>query len=747
MTGRGPTEAEGVCSLTSNEPTAILGSSAFTVAPSQSATSSRSFWLLFLSSFTALYFELVVIRYLSTEVRVFAYLKNLALIACFFGIGLGMVIERPPRALKRFFPWIALVLFLLIAHASLLHLTYLPIPTFDYRMFMNSISQPTGHWYTILLWDIGALLIYLTVVPAIMYLVVAFFAVLGGLVGENLKKVDPLQGYGVNLAGSFAGIIAFALLSFLDSPPVTWVLLGFLALAFLVSRPRLNLVIFALTVCAVALPQPNTYWSPYYRIDLIEVPPPPGWSRPAAYFLDVNHLFHQRILDLSTQFISRFPDAVQNQYGRPTYEFPYRLVAHPGRVLVVGAGTGNDVAAALRHGATHVDAVEIDPVILSIGRKYHPEHPYDSPRVSVFIDDARAFFQKTNQKYDLIVFGYLDSHTMLTSLSSIRLDNYVYTLESFRQARNHLQQNGSLVLSFTGGETFISNRIYATLEEAFGAPPRAYFTGYDGTGVVFAEGKAAEANVATGFPEISKELQAHRASTLLATDHWPFLYLKSRTIPVAIWTVLGLFLYIAMEVLGRYVPLRSLAGRDGLHMFFLGAGFMLLETKGVTELSLLFGSTWIVNAVVIAAFLSMGLLANTLVMFRPVARSLAYVFLFLILAASMFVSYGMLEAFSPAAKVLTSAILVGIPVFFSGMIFSRSFRDVKQPSQVLGINLLGAVFGGILENLVMVGGTTILGILALLLYGLSAFFVPQLFGRGETTSVSSSRAPESLTLG
>lgn len=205
--------------MRSNEPAAILGSSAVTVAPSQSAASSRSFWLLFLSSFTALYFELVVIRYLSTEVRVFAYLKNLALLACFFGIGLGMVIERPPRALKRFFPWIALVLFLLIAHASLLHLTYLPIPTFDYRMFMNSFSQPTGHWYTILLWDIGALLIYLTVVPAIMYLVVAFFAVLGGLVGENLKRIDPLQGYGVNLAGSFAGIIAFTLLSFLDSPP------------------------------------------------------------------------------------------------------------------------------------------------------------------------------------------------------------------------------------------------------------------------------------------------------------------------------------------------------------------------------------------------------------------------------------------------------------------------------------------------------------------------------------------------
>jgi hypothetical protein len=50
---------------------------------------------------------------------------------------------------------------------------------------------------------------------------------------------------------------------------------------------------------------------------------------------------------------------------------------------------------------------------------------------------------------------------------------------------------------------------------------------------------------------------------------------------------------------------------------------MLLETKGVTELSLLFGSTWVVNAVVIAAFLFMGLLANGLVALQPISRRLA----------------------------------------------------------------------------------------------------------------------------
>jgi hypothetical protein len=693
-------------------------------APDASGWSLRGFWPLFLASFVALYFELIVIRYLSTEIRIFAYLKNLALIASFFGIGLGMLLDTPPRALKRFFPLIAAALFLLITFASVLKLTHLPIPALDYRVFTDEPTAPTGPWF--IPWLILMFLVYLTAIPGIMYLVVAFFAVLGGLVGEHLKQFPALKGYGINLAGSLAGIAAFTLISFLGAPPAIWVLLGFGALVPFFSRQRWTMAAFALIVWATAIPQQHTYWSPYYRITLAEVAPPAGWPRPAAYFVDVNHDYHQKMLDLSPEFVARYPDAEPNRSGLATYELPYRLVPHPGRVLVVGAGTGNDVAAALRHGATHVDAVEIDPSIFALGKKYHPEHPYDSPKVSVFVDDARAFLKKTNQKYDLIVFGYLDSHTMVTAFSSIRLDNYVYTLESFREARGLLQENGSMVLAFSGGSTFISDRLSATLAKAFGVPPLVYFTDYDNGGVVFVEGKAAESNLIGDFPEIGKQLQLHQAGTILSTDQWPFLYLQSRTVPFAIWSVLALFLYLAARVLHRRIPLRHLASPQGLHLFFLGAGFMLLETRGVTELSLLFGSTWIVNAVVIASFLVMGLLANTFIMFRAVSRGVAYAALFTILAVGMFVPYSLFDALPAASRVLAAATLAGLPVFFSGLVFSRSFRDVANPAEGLGINLLGAVVGGVLENLVMIGGTPILGILALLLYGLSAVFVPRL---------------------
>ena len=714
--------------------------------PSVLGSSASHVTMLFLASFLALYFELVVIRYLSTEIRVFAYLKNLALIASFFGIGLGMMLGKPPQILKRFFAPLTIVLFLLIAFASPLRLTHLPVPGGEYEMLGSLPQNPGGPWGILLLPFIT--LFFFAVVSGVLNLVVMFFMVLGGITGERLATLEPLRGYGINLAGSFAGIAAFTALSFLGVPPVVWVLVGVaVALPFFV-REGWTIAGFALLVCAMAIFQPDatanhyydqtgqpflrhTFWSPYYRITVHEVPPPTGWPRPRAYFVDVNHDYHQKMLDLSSEFTTRFPEVEPNHSAKASYDLPYRLVARPERVLVVGAGTGNDVAAALRHGAAHIDAVEIDPLLVRLGRKYHPEHPYASDRVNVVVDDARAFFHRANQKYDLIIFGYLDSHTLLTSFSALRLDDYVYTLESFREARKLLDKNGTLFLGFDSGRSFITDRLFATLEHAFDKPPLAYYTGFDGAGVVLVEGKGADSNLLTDYPEIGKELESHHSSTILSTDHWPFIYLRSRTIPIAILGVLVIFLCFAAGLLRRTGSLPQLKSRQHLHLFFLGAGFMLLETKGVTELSLLFGSTWIVNAVVIGAFLTMGLLANTLVMIRPVSRGVAYTVLFALLTASMFLPYSLFSALPALERVFAAAALVGLPVFFSGLIFSRSFRDVAQPAQGLGINLLGAVVGGALENLVMIGGTPILGVLAIVLYGFSAATLSGAFAKQE----------------
>lgn len=675
----------------------------------------RTSLLLFLASFVALYFELVVIRYLSTEIRVFAYLKNLPLIASFLGLGLGMALGKPPKALKRAFPAIAAVLFLLIAFAGSLDLTHLPFPGRDYFVFHTSGGAAVAPVYKILR--------YLSATLAIIILIVAFFVVLGGIVGQHLAESPSLPGYSVNLAGSLAGIAAYTALSFWSLPPNVWVLLGFLAALPFFYRQHHAALSFALIVLAMGFPPPNTFWSPYYRVSVWPAPSPAGWPYASVSYLDVNYDYHQKILDLSPAFLARYADAEPNHSAAGNYDFPYHLVQKAGEVLVVGAGTGNDVAAAIRHGAAHVDAVEIDPVILDIGRKLHPERPYDSGRVTLYVDDARAFFGKTRNKYDLIIFGYLDSHTLFASLSSLRLDNYVYTVESFREARALLRDGGSLFLSFGSGNSFITDRLFATLGSAFGVPPRAFFTGYDNSGVMLTEGRARQTAGATYFPEVTQEIESHKNKPILATDVWPFLYLFNRTIPVSILVVLVPFLLGSVVLLERTVTLPSLANRESRHLFFLGAGFLLLETKGVTELALLFGSTWVVNVVVIGALLVMGLLANTVVMFRPLSYPVGYAALFASLGVGMAFPYRLLAALSTPEKVLSAATLAGLPVFFSGLLFSRSFRDVRHPSQALGVNLVGAVMGGALENTVMLAGTPILGVLAIVLYALSALCV------------------------
>jgi SAM-dependent methyltransferase len=693
--------------------------------------------LLFIASFLALYFELVVIRYLSTEIRVFAYLKNLPLIASFLGIGLGMILARPPAMLRRLFPGMTAALFLAIIFAAPLHLTRLWLPSVDYFV-----------WGTILTHGLPAtvlILRYLFVVFGMLILVVGFFAVLGCFVGEHLTGLPPLRGYGINLAGSLAGIIAFTLLSSLRQPPVIWLLLGFILLVPFFWGEPVPSGVFALIVLFAVLQPAHTFWSPYYRVNLTELDPPSGWPRPSAYFLSVNHDYHQKPIDLSPDFVARYPLAEPNHSARSTYELPYQLVKNPRQVLIVGAGTGNDVAAALRHGATQVDAVEIDPVILQIGKKYHPEHPYDSPFVTVHVDDARAFFKKAKSKYDLIVFGYLDSHTLLTAFSSLRLDNYVYTLESLREAKRLLRKGGSVCMSFGSGRTFVSDRMFATLSRAFGVPPRVYFTGYDTAGVVFVEGPARESNPPGDVEEITRDLQSGQRGAVVATDHWPFLYLRGREIPQSILWVVLLFLGGSVLLLHRTITLPSLASVPHTHLFLLGAGFLLLETKEVTELALLFGSTWIVNAVVIGAFLTMALLANLLVIYRPISRGAAYAGLFASLAISTIFPYSVLDVLSPALKVIVAAIIVGLPVLFSGIVFSLSFRDVAEPPKGLGMNLLGAVVGGVLENSVMVAGTPILGVLAALLYGGSLLFAPK--NMHQRALVSPVQAQESNSLG
>src|SRR6185436_8394553 len=168
-----------------------------------------------------------------------------------------------------------------------------------------------------------------------------------------------------------------------------------------------------------------------------------GDPDPMTYIL-VNNTGYQAMFDLRPETTRTKPLNTDDRHGLTQYDIPFLLHDHPEHVLVSGAGSGNDVAGALRNGAVDVVAVDIDPAILAIGKE-HPEHPYDNPAVHVVVNDARNVFATIEQRFDIVDFGLLDSHTT-ASLSSARLDHFVYTAQSIAQVHELLKPDGIMTL-------------------------------------------------------------------------------------------------------------------------------------------------------------------------------------------------------------------------------------------------------------------------------------------------------------
>jgi len=155
-------------------------------------------------------------------------------------------------------------------------------------------------------------------------------------------------------------------------------------------------------------------------------------------------------------------------------------------------------------------------------------------------------------------------------------------------------------------------------------------------------------------------------------------------------------------------------------MFFLGAGFMLLETKGVVHMALLFGSTWVVNSIVFAAILLMILAANLYVLQAKPRRVLpCYALLIAALLVNALVPMNVFLSLAPWARIVASCAVVFLPIFFAGVIFAAAFRDSRRPDVDFGSNVAGIVVGGLSEQLSLVVGFNYLIFVAVGFYLLS----------------------------
>ena len=690
-----------------------------------------SYRQLILISMVSLFVEMMMIRWVSSEIRIFAYFKNFVLVACFLGFGLGCYFSR--RRVQLMAIITPLLLLALILKA--------PIPSL--RRSISALPTLLGASVEVHVWGVPALptnwwgmALALAFVVPLFALIATAFIPFGQLVGWYLENAPKgVSAYTVNILASLAGIAAFTLLCFLDYPPWAWFLVSgvFFVIAFWRSKQARIALTAAFLACTFVLATPEgsglrTYWSPYQKLSLLPVY---NDGEISAYTLSTNDSWYQQIINLSPEFVQSHPQWFHNRpLDQNSYNMPYRFYPNPASVLVLGSGMGNDVAAALRNGAGHVEAIEIDPLILKLGRELHFEHPYQSPRVHAVVNDARSYIENSHDQFDLIVFSLLDSHTTTSHFTNIRIDNYVYTREALARARQLLKPRGLFIVKFQVENSWVAGRLFLLLHDTFGHDPIQFQTegGYDTPGRFFVSGSPERLATAISEPALASYLATHgnmpMEPAMVTTDDWPYFYQHAPGLPI----IVILVSIAVLVVFGWFLRQASGEGvRLDLHFMLLGAGFMLLEAQIVSKMALLFGTTWVVNAVVVSGLLCLIVGANLVYGALPrIPLAVAYTGLFVTLGIMYFVPMQKLFFESWTLRALVATLALCTPVFFAGIIFVSSFARAGFRGSALGSNLFGSLIGGLLESASLWFGLKSLTIIAAILYLGSAVFLSRL---------------------
>ena len=661
-----------------------------------------------LASAAALFAELAMIRLLGSYLQLFAYLKNISLLACFLGLGLGFMLAKRAPCLIALHPPILLsfILFIrMLAEAA---------GSGVWRDNVSPLSEE--HLLGMLFEPARSQFVPIAVIAAVFAWNAAVFLPLGQLVGMIMDRLAGVRAYRYNLLGSLCGIGLFSLLAHLWLGPAVWLVCwaALLAPFFSASRPFAVIALgsFLGSVIVVEFPGSPTerkLYSPYQTLTLT-------LNAHAPAVIASHGAYYQKILDLSDRAAALSPTLAA---ARAYYDFPYTHAARRDSVLILGSGTGNDVAAALRAGSRRIVAVEIDPIIADVGRRLHAEAPYQSARVSFLLTDARAYLRRGREQFDLVVYGLLDSHALSGARhGALRLDSYVYTVEAFREARRLLRDDGLLVLSFVDISADLSKKIFEMLRIAFdGRAPRVFKTDYDLAVTMIAGNgpfQPPDVNILR-FRDITRAVEALGHEVTPSTDDWPYLYMPRKTVPWSYLKILACLLALSLTFI--FCAGRAASDRFSWCAFFLGAAFMLLETKAFTELALAWGSTSQVTAVVIAVVLVVAYAANSLV---ERGRAPRPAFGYLLLLGSVVLSFAsvtfQIENVPLAIEIGLRALLLTLPIFFAGVAFSREMERGAAPASILSANLVGAMCGGMLEYASMAYGFQALYLCIFLLY-------------------------------
>jgi len=724
---------------------------------------------LFVVSLLMLYLETMLIRVSMSEVRVLGYMPA-ALMACaYFGSALGVYNSRSGEGrlrLTRCVAYLALFIWLV----GILRLTPLAqvglVP--DATTYFNSL-QFFGS-------SLGYELTGTLVVALVLQLTLMITSELGFLFGDLFTLKPVMRAYGLTLAGAIAAFALFGLASVLWLPPAAWLAI-FLAVAWRTwkpSRREVWLGAFALIGALSLSFSPESLlrarfpiglglfeiWSPYYQV---QARPLERHGQLLALDLWLNGASSQTALSRSLSVEDRA--FVESELGgssisgdsRDFYNIPYHLAANPRRVLVLGAGTGNDVAAALAHGAQHVDAVEIDPVIAFLGRE-HPDKPYRSPRVQLHNMDARYFVSQPGiESYDLILLSKLDSQVATSSFGAGRQSDFPLTVEGLRLLKRLIAPGGQLVVAMHAAREWCVMRMVRNLREVFSM--------IDGAAI--AEG--GQYLVTTN--EHPRDLQPALASapgvitavdTLWlnesctemepTTDEWPFFFASTRIIPVAyLWCMYVLVAVLALNLwpyLERWLarlsnPMLAIFSWGGLEFFAFGVVLVLLESWAISMLSTSLGAIALVSGLAVLAHFKLSLIGSWLTGKRfPIPAAAVWAALlfcllanYLLLPQPIWQSHPSSASTSSLLSVLGSeGLLVIVPIFLNGLLFCLALNRSEKPVQHMAVTVAGMTAGVILTNFAFIMGLRSVLVLAGIFYAL-ACLAPHVAARraGATT--------------
>jgi hypothetical protein len=327
--------------------------------------------------------------------------------------------------------------------------------------------------------------------------------------------------------------------------------------------------------------------------------------------------------------------------------------------------------------------------------------------------------ERTDRRYDLILLALPDSATIVTGQSALRLENYLFTTQALDQARSLLKPDGTFAM-YNYYEPWLLDRYANTVRTVYDTAPCVQLGPSYGPrqqAVLTLRKDGSTGGCTTTW-------SPHGAALEPSVDDRPFPYLGTRSIPSFYLWMLGLVL-LASVVLVRAVagPLRTM--RPYADLFFMGAAFLLLETKNVATFALLFGTTWLVNALVFAGVLVVVLAAvETTRRVRTPPLPIVFAGILAALGLAWVVRPEYLLGLPFVPRLLCATVLAFLPIFLANVAFAKRFADTSDSQEAFGVNLLGAIVGGCLEYAALLTGYDDLLVLTAVLYLVAFALLP-----------------------